>query len=71
MTTAHRATLAPEVSFSEISATQEANSGIKCDNQLQRKTLDIGSNVELLKPSLMSDEEEQENRNEDLTATEN
>jgi hypothetical protein len=49
-----------------------ANSGIKYDNQLQRKTLDIGSNVELLKPSLISDEEEPEKRNEDLTtATKN
>jgi hypothetical protein len=34
--------------------------------------LDNGSNVELLKPNLITDEEEQEKRNEDLrAATEN
>jgi hypothetical protein len=70
MTTAHRATLAQRASLR--SPLLGANSGIECDTKLQRKTLDNGSNVELLKPSLITDEEEQEKRNEDLrAATEN
>jgi hypothetical protein len=40
-------TLAPEASFYEISTTG-SKLRYKCDNKLRRKTLDIGSNVELL-----------------------